>query len=157
VPEVERARTVMLYWSFGSEVSTPPLIERLHGRGTRVALPRILEARDIEVVGYEPGDPTRETPFGAREPTHGPAVDPQEIDVVVTPGVAFDRAGRRIGYGGGFYDRFLLLTGAVARIALAFELQLLDGDLPSGAFDLSVEVVVTESRTLRCAAETSTT
>jgi 5-formyltetrahydrofolate cyclo-ligase len=158
LPETERARTVMLSWSFGSEVATPPLIERLHGRGTRVALPRILGTRDLEVVAYEPGDPTRGTSFGAREPTDGPVLDAQAIDLVVTPGVAFDRTGRRIGYGGGFYDRFLLLTGpSVPRIALAFDLQLLDRDLPSGSFDLPVEVVVTESRTVRCAAGTSAT
>ena len=56
-----------------------------------MALPRILGTRDLEVVAYEPGDPIRETSFGAREPTDGPVLDPEAVDLVVTPGVAFDR------------------------------------------------------------------
>jgi 5-formyltetrahydrofolate cyclo-ligase len=158
LPEVERAGIVMLFWSFGSEVSTPPLIERLHDRGTRVALPRIGSAGELEVVGYMPGDPVRKTSFGAREPTGGAVLDPASIDLVVTPGVAFDRGGRRIGYGGGFYDRFLLLTRPDApRIGLGFDLQLLDEDLPAGAFDLRVDLIVTETGTVRCPPRTGST
>jgi 5-formyltetrahydrofolate cyclo-ligase len=158
LPEVERAGTVMLFWSFGSEVTTPPLIERLHARGTRVALPRIRGPRDLEVVAYAPGDPVQETPFGAREPTGGPVLDPSSIDLVVTPGIAFDRTGGRIGYGGGFYDRFLLMTRpAVLRVSLAFDLQVLDVPLPAGAFDLRVHLIVTETRTVRCLPRTAST
>jgi 5-formyltetrahydrofolate cyclo-ligase len=75
----------------------------------------------------------------------------------VPPGVAFDRSGRRVGYGGGFYDRFLPMLGwAGPRIALAFDVQLVD-ELPAGGFDLPVDVIVTESRVLRCRAGTSRT
>jgi 5-formyltetrahydrofolate cyclo-ligase len=157
LPEVEGAWTVMLYWSFGSEVATGPLIDRLHDVGTVVVLPRIRGPQDLEAVAYEPGDPVRETSFGAREPAGGAIVDPAAIDVVVPPGVAFDRSGRRVGYGGGFYDRFLPMLGrAVPRIALAFDVQLVD-ELPAGGFDLPVDVVVTESRLLRCQPRTSRT
>jgi 5-formyltetrahydrofolate cyclo-ligase len=62
--------------------------------------------------------------------------------------VAFDRRGRRIGYGGGLYDRFLRTTPAV-RIGLAFALQVLDEDLPAGHMDLPVAVIVTEAETIR--------
>jgi len=158
LPEVERAASVMAYWSFGTEVPTPQLLERLHTRGIRVALPRIRAPQELEAVDYEPGDPVRETSFGALEPTDGAAVDPGRLDVVLTPGVAFDLAGRRVGYGGGFYDRFLrsVRTGA-PRVAIAFDLQLVDGDLPAGAFDLPVDVVVTETRVVRVGATTSPT
>jgi 5-formyltetrahydrofolate cyclo-ligase len=158
LPEVEDAATVMLFWSFGSEVSTPPLIERLHARGVRIALPRIRGSQELEVVAYEPGDPLRETSFGAREPTDGAVLDPGSIDLVVTPGVAFDPIGRRIGYGGGFYDRFLLSARSDAlRVGLAFDLQVLDADLPAGAFDLGVDLIVTETRVLRCPPRTAPT
>jgi 5-formyltetrahydrofolate cyclo-ligase len=151
LPEVARAAVVMLFWSFGSEVSTFPLIERLHARGTRVALPRIRGSQELETVGHVPGDPVRETSFGAHEPAGGSVLDPSSIDLVVTPGVAFDGSGRRVGYGGGFYDRFLLLTRPDApRVALAFDLQVLDDGLPAGAFDLRVDLIVTETRTIRC-------
>jgi 5-formyltetrahydrofolate cyclo-ligase len=74
------------------------------------------------------------------------------LDRVVTPGVAFDRFGHRIGYGGGFYDRFLRRTRrGVPRIAIAFDLQVLPRELPVGSFDLGVDVIVTETETIRCA------
>ena len=151
LPDVQDPAVVMGFWSFGSEVATPPLLEALHARGVRVCLPRIEEG-DLVAVAYEPGDPLRETPFGAREPTAGTILAPEVLDRVVTPGVAFDRVGHRIGYGGGFYDRFLRRTRrGVPRIAIVFDLQVLPQELPVGSFDLGVDVIVTETETIRCA------
>ena len=90
-----------------------------------------------------------ETHFGAHEPEAGRVLDPAELDVVATPGVAFDRAGGRVGYGGGFYDRFLPLTPAL-RVAVAFGVQLVDGPVPGASFDLPVDAIVTETETIRC-------
>ncbi|MGE5227360.1 MAG: 5-formyltetrahydrofolate cyclo-ligase [Planctomycetaceae bacterium] len=146
LPEVMAAGSVLLFWSFGSEVPTPPLIEALHARGVRTALPRIVEG-EIEVRSFLPGDPMTETSFGAREPSGGERL--AEVDVVCTPGVAFDLGGRRIGYGGGFYDRLLPGIPAAARIAIAFDLQVREEPLPSGRFDEPVDALVTESRVLR--------
>ena len=68
----------------------------------------------------------------------------------MTPGVAFDRSGRRVGYGGGFYDRFFPRTRPdTFRIGVGFDLQLIDGDLPGGHFDLGLDGVVTESGVVR--------
>jgi 5-formyltetrahydrofolate cyclo-ligase len=151
LPEVEDVGAVMGFWSFGSEVSTPPLLEALHTRGVRVCLPRIDGGGDLEAVAYELGDPMRETSFGAREPA-GTILAPEVLDLVVTPGVALDRSGHRIGYGGGFYDRFLRRTRrGVPRVAIAFDLQVLSKELPVGSFDLDVDVIVTETETIRCA------
>ena len=70
---------------------------------------------------------------------------------MATPAVAFDRQGRRVGYGGGFYDRFFPRTRPDAfRVGIGFGVQLVDGELPGGSFDLRVDVVVTESETVRC-------
>ena len=150
LPEVVGARTVMAFWSFGSEVPTTPLIDRLLGAGIRLGLPRI-DDDELEARTWAPGEPMTETTFGAREPAAGEMVHPAEIDVVATPAVAFDRAGRRVGYGGGFYDRFFPRTRADAlRVGVGFGVQLLDEPLPGGAFDLRVDVVVTESETVRC-------
>ena len=151
LPEVRDGGVVMGFWSFGSEVATPPLLEALHARGVRVCLPRI-EDGDLVAVAYEPDDPLRETSFGAREPAVGTMLAPEMLDRVVTPGVAFDRFGHRIGYGGGFYDRFLRRTRRGApRIAIAFDLQVIPQELPVGSFDLGVDVIVTETETIRCA------
>lgn len=152
LPEVEGAGTVMTFWTFGSELSTMPLIDALHAAGVRVTLPRIVEG-DIEPVTYAPGDPTTETAFGALEPSGGDVLAPTDIDVVATPAVVFDRRGARVGYGGGFYDRFFTkVRPDTARIGIGFGVQLLpEGEwLPGGHFDLPVDAVVTESETVRC-------
>jgi 5-formyltetrahydrofolate cyclo-ligase len=149
LPEVRAARAVMAFWSFGSEVAMDPLIARLVEAGVTVALPRIVDG-ELEPRSWRPGEPVTETHFGAREPEGGRVLDPSEIGVVATPGVAFDRAGGRVGYGGGFYDRFLPRTPAI-RAAVGFGVQLVDGPLPGASFDLPVDVIVTESETIRCA------
>jgi 5-formyltetrahydrofolate cyclo-ligase len=150
--EVRDARTVMAFWSFGSELPTDPVLRALDGSGVVIALPAVVGG-DLEARAYRPGDEVTPTSFGAFEPSHGKIVPPTEIDVVATPAVAFDRAGRRVGYGGGFYDRFLpILRADARRVGLAFDEQVLpEGEeLPAGHFDLRVDIVVTASEVIRC-------
>jgi 5-formyltetrahydrofolate cyclo-ligase len=147
LPEIREAGTVMLFSSFGSEVPTGPMIERLRERGVTVALPRI-EDRDLVPVAYVPGDPVRPASFGAVEPVGPDALDAASLDVVIVPGVVFDRSGGRVGYGGGYYDRFLRDLAAF-RVGIAFSLQVVDGRLPAGSFDLPVHAIVTEEETIR--------
>ena len=154
LPEIRAARAVMLFSSFGSEVPTGPLIERLREGGVTTALPRIEEG-DLVPVAYAPGDPVRPTSFGALEPVGPDALDAASLDVVVVPGVAFDRSGGRIGYGGGYYDRFLRDL-APFRAGIAFSLQVVDGRLPAGNFDLPVHAIVTEEETIRPSVPEST-
>ena len=150
--EIARAgpsATVMGFWSFGSEVATAPLIERLAVLGYRVALPRIAHG-DLQARLYRPGDPVTETSFGAKEPEGGSVLDPADIDVVLTPGLAFDRRGYRVGYGKGYYDRFLARTGPFAKhVALCFALQVIE-DVPAAPFDLPVDVIMTEEERIDC-------
>ena len=138
----------MAFWSFGSELPTDGLLKALLEGGWTVALPSTVGG-DLEPRRYEPGVPMTAASFGAMEPEGG-AVDPTQIDIVCTPAAAFDRAGRRLGYGGGFYDRFLPKTrDDTLRAGLSFALQIVE-EVPTGAFDLGVDVVVTESETIRC-------
>ena len=151
LPEMDAADTVLAFWSFGSELPTAPLIDALGARGKRVALPCIVDG-ELEARTYVPGDRVTETSFGAFEPVDG-TLDATEIDVIAVPAVAFDRECRRIGYGGGFYDRFLPTTREDAvRAGFAAAVQLLPpGELlPAGHFDAQVHLVVTESETVRC-------
>jgi 5-formyltetrahydrofolate cyclo-ligase len=149
LPEMAPAHTVMAFWSFGSEVSTQGLLASLQEAGVRVALPRIVDG-DLEARTYAPGDPVTIASFGAGEPANGTTVPPTDLDVIVVPGVAFDRRGGRIGYGGGYYDRFLRRVRADAkRIAIGFGVQLVDELLPAGPADLPVDLVVTESEIVR--------
>jgi 5-formyltetrahydrofolate cyclo-ligase len=149
LPEIDDARTIMLFWSFGSEVDTSPMIERLAAEGRNVALPRI-ESGEALPVTYRPGDPVSETAFGAMEPSAGAVLDPGRLDAVITPGVAFDRSCNRMGYGGGFYDRLLRRARVdVATIAVGFAVQLVDA-VPVGHLARPVDIVVTEDEVLRC-------
>jgi 5-formyltetrahydrofolate cyclo-ligase len=156
LPEVIGARTLMAFWSFGSEIDTAPLLTGLHDRGVALVLPRIVDG-ELEPRSYRPGDAMTATTFGALEPAQGAPIDPREIDAIAVPAVAFDRDGSRVGYGGGFYDRFLSRTRSDAvRIGIAFGCQLLPpGEaLPSAGFDLRVDIVVTETGVLRISAPT---
>jgi len=143
LPEVRQASTVMAFSSFGSEVDTRPIIEQLARDGRRVVLPRV-EGRTIVPVGYRSGDPVKPSSFGALEPAGGDPVRPEEIDVVIVPGLAFDRRGHRVGYGGGFYDRFLgRLRPDALTVSICFSVQVVD-EVPNGRGDRPVDLVVTE-------------
>lgn len=148
LPEVRRARLAMVFWSFGSEVDTGPILDRLASEGVRLALPRI-ERTDIVPVPYRRGDALLEAGFGAKEPAAAGVSIARDVDVVVTPGVAFDRRGRRVGYGRGFYDRFLRSIGPEPfRVAIGFALQVVD-EVPHGPFDEPVDAIVTEAGVIR--------
>jgi 5-formyltetrahydrofolate cyclo-ligase len=149
LPEIAAATTVLAFSSFGSELPMLPLIGALVGRDVRVGLP-VITGPDIVARAWRPGDPTTETSFGSLEPADGAPIEPSAIDVILTPAVAVDRTGRRVGYGGGFYDRFLLQTRSDAlRVAVVLAEQLVDEDLPAGAFDLRVDAIVTPDELIR--------
>jgi 5-formyltetrahydrofolate cyclo-ligase len=150
LPEVASAGAVMAFWSFGSELPTMPLIEALVARNVRVALPRTVDA-DLQPRMWRPGDPVTPTRFGAMEPAGGVVLQPDDIDVIATPGVAFDREGGRVGYGGGYYDRFFLRARQDAlRAGIGYREQIVQGVLPGGHLDLRVDVLVTDADIVRC-------
>jgi 5-formyltetrahydrofolate cyclo-ligase len=148
------ARTVLLTLPFGSEWDTLPLLLAALDRGKTVVLPRVdMATRSLELCRLtEPGRDVRPGYRGIPEPqSHCTLVKAETIDWVLVPGVAFDMAGRRLGYGGGYYDRLLpTLRSDVARIAGAYEMQLVER-VPAAAHDLPVQELVTERRTVRIA------
>ncbi len=145
------APTLLLTLPFGSEWDTRPLLELALGRGKRVVLPRVNAAsRMLELCAVERVDHDASPGFrGIYEPgAHCELVPVAAIDWVLVPGVAFDIAGRRIGYGGGYYDRMLpLLRPDARRVAGAFDVQVVE-HVPAAAHDLVVDALVTETRSL---------
>ena len=151
LPELDAATTLMLYASFRSEVETTALFSWALKAGKTVCAPRILAPRLM--AAYLIADPEADLvpgAWGIPEPREGlEEAPPERMDAVVVPGAAFDAAGRRCGYGGGFYDTYLPRTRpGIPWVALAFEAQLMD-ELPCEPHDLAVGAVVTEARIIR--------
>ena len=151
LPELDAAAAIMLFAAFRSEVDTGPLLSWALERGKTVCCPRVLGPRHM--AAYRITDPAADLvpgAWGIPEPREGlEEVPPGRLDAVVVPGAAFDAAGRRCGYGGGFYDTYLPRTRpGILWVALAFEAQLVD-ELPCEPHDLAVGAVVTEARTIR--------
>lgn len=149
LPEFRTARCVLLFYSFGSEVPTSGLIRRTAQEGKRALLP-YLEGQALEAAEVSPDEELIPTRYGPKEPGRRVPVDPEEVDLVVTPGLAFDRRGHRLGYGRGYYDGFLgRLRGDALRAGIAFGLQVVD-EVPAGPGDERVHVIVTEDETIDC-------
>jgi len=145
------ASTVLLTLPFGSEWDSMPLLLAALERGKAVVLPRVnATARTLELCRLS--EPSRDVLPGYRgipEPqSHCALIAAEAIDWVLVPGVAFDIAGHRLGYGGGYYDRLLpQLRSDAARIAGGYEMQLVDR-VPAAPHDVPVQALATETRTL---------
>lgn len=145
--QFQRAKTVLAYASIGSEFDTKVLLDHVV-RGKKLVLPRVDRAAHrlrLHRVNHLDTD-LQPGVWGIREPRPDVCVTSalSDIDFILVPGVAFDRHGQRLGYGAGYYDR--LLPGAPRRtavVAAAFEIQLTD-NVPTGALDVAVDLVVTE-------------
>jgi 5-formyltetrahydrofolate cyclo-ligase len=147
------AQVLLLTLPFRSEWNAMLIVERALAAGKVVAAPRV-EPAERMLRAYRIDDVARDIEPGYRgipEPRIGcPEVALDRIDWVLVPGVAFDASGRRLGYGGGYYDRLLPFVAATAsRVAGAFDMQIVDV-VPTAAHDIGVDVVVTEQRTLYC-------
>lgn len=150
--EYREAAGVHVYVAgIGGEVATRSVVEHSLALGKRVLCPRAdwdtgrldsyrIGSLDDLVAGprglWEP-DPSRTRP-----------AEKGEVDLVVVPGIAFDRSGRRLGFGAGFYDRFLATVQSPS-VALAFSLQVVD-EVPSTEHDVPVDWIVTEGETIDC-------
>ena len=147
---IRRASTLMVYLNVGSEVVTDDLVLWGLREGKRVAVSRCIPAsRELETCRIEGLDEVAPGHYGIREPGRHieRPVPAGEIDAVIVPGVAFDRRGFRIGYGGGYYDRFLPLAARAARIGIAFACQVA-ARIPTGTQDIPMDGIVTEAETI---------
>ena len=149
-PWFQQADTIMAYMAMPSEPDLGPVIGEILARGKTLVLPRCepgcrLSARRVtSLEGLIPGA------FGILEPgPELPKADPGEIDLVLVPGLAFDRTGRRLGQGKGYYDRFLCTcsgrTMGVCRRTL--------DEIPTEDHDIRMDAVVTEDQVMYCRTE----
>ena len=142
MPQVTSAGTIAAYYSVGTEPDTRGLVYALWKRGSYVLLPLLRPDYDLDWASYEGPDSLAAGPRGLLQPTEPPrgvsAVT--SADLVIVPALAVDHGGRRLGRGGGSYDRALARVGpAVPTVALIYDDELLD-EVPAGPLDQRVRL-----------------
>lgn len=148
LPQVEAARTIFAFWGIpGREPETGRLVEELTRRGKAVGLPRMLPGHRMEVRRFDPARPMVPAAFGILEPGEDcPLMDKGEIDLALVPAVCYDRRGYRLGFGGGYYDRWLAdFAGFRVGFCRAAVLQ---ERVPTEAHDSRVDLLLTEEESL---------
>ena len=148
----QKASVVMMFLSLPHEVDTTPMILHAWQQGKTVAVPKVSwEQRHmipVELTSLETGLKTEK--MGIRTPANSVPVPFDEIDLVITPGLGFDRSGNRLGRGGAFYDNFFANHKiTAARWGIAYSEQLYD-EIPHDENDARIDAVVTEDEIIIC-------
>ena len=145
LPAFQEAKTLATYLSMGHEFSTASLIQAALQLGKRVCVPRTYPQGRMEFVEYDP-DILEKTRFGLLEPNEkGKLVDKSEIDLIHVPGLVFQSKGYRIGYGGGYYDRYLA-DFAGKTVSTIYSIQ--QKEFQPAVFDQAVQEVLAYEVTL---------
>lgn len=139
-PQYHQARTIYGYLPYNQEVRTTPILEQALRDGKQVAVPKVY-GDEMKFIVMEDLSQVERGYAGIPEPiADGPVAD-DPTALVLMPGLAFDKQGHRIGYGGGFYDKFLASEPDHPTIALCYEFQVLD-TLETEEFDIPVDQVI---------------
>lgn len=145
------SRVIWAYWPFGSEINTAPIVHRALSENKKVILPKVEKQK---LLLYEIDDPQVQLvpgTYGIMEPVikgcHPARI--KDIDLIMVPGIVFDRKCNRLGYGGGYYDRMLPSLDKAVKIALCFGLQLVDF-IPVEKHDIKVDIIITEFEVINC-------
>jgi len=149
-----QVKSIMFYIAFGSEVRTQSCITRAINSGIKTIVPicsrdgkrQLLPSRLLDLHSE-----VEASKLGILEPKPEflRPFPPEEIDLVVVPGLAFDEKGHRIGYGGSYYDRFLVRCPQALQVGLAYEIQIVKEISPS-EWDTPIHKVITEDRVISC-------
>ena len=146
LPEYDRAEVILGYYSTRKEPVLDMLFKAAITAGKKVYLPKVMTKETMEFFRYESEADVAPGSYGIMEPVTEEMYDPAESDgeniLMIMPGVAFDEKGNRIGYGGGYYDRFLSKYKGTAA-AVTFSAFLFDC-VPHGKYDLQADFTVTE-------------
>lgn len=143
VPEIAGADYVYGYMSLSWETGTDEILERLWNMGVRVALPKVL-GDEMEFFHVASQNDLQEGAFHILEPKESCKMVSWPDAPILVPGLAFSKDGKRLGKGGGFYDKFLSKEPEHKTVALAYEFQLTD-EIPAEEHDRPVDKIVTES------------
>ncbi len=146
IPEFRKSKIILFYASFDGEVDTFEMMKQALKLGKKIALPAIIQKKKkiIPALIQNPEHDLDLGPYGIKQPRFDKSrrIPLDEIDMVIVPGVAFDKRNYRLGRGEGYYDRFLKnLTHKIPSIGLAFDFQILDF-LPIEKHDIPVSRII---------------
>lgn len=143
-----KAKNIFIYIGFGTEVDTKPIIKKALNENKNVYIPKIYKGdKSMKAIRLNSFDDLKENSMGILEPTEdNEFINKKDIDLIIVPGVVFDEKGNRIGYGGGYYDRYLVeIQSKNNKLVLAYEFQVLDF-IGEEKHDIKVDYIITEEK-----------
>ena len=152
-PSIIKGKTIAVTMSVFPEVETHEIIKALWRMGKIVAVPKCEpKIHAMEFYGISNFDQLETVYLNIEEPKTSETtyISKQEIDVIIVPGVVFNEAGYRVGFGGGYYDRYLSVFNG-EKISIAFDEQIVD-TVPTEVHDIPVNIVLSDKRRIHCAA-----
>lgn len=146
--EYKRAKNIMCFISFGSEVDTHGFVKDCLKEGKKIIVPISLkDTKELFLQEIKNFDELKKGSYGILEPQMNPQAEfpKEDLDLIIVPGLIFDKYGFRIGYGGGYYDRlFCSIEKFVCKIAVGFEIQYIDKGIERNKYDRPVDYFVSE-------------
>ncbi len=147
-PVVQRAERIMIYYSVRNEAVTTGIIQKLFTIGKTVALPICIAGRNLRAGLIANCAQLVPAKFGLFEPKpESETIAPEQLELIVVPGLAFDVAGHRLGHGAGYYDRFLVRAPNAVIIGLAYDFQVLP-EIPTEKHDIAMNAIITPTRVI---------
>jgi 5-formyltetrahydrofolate cyclo-ligase len=151
LPDVIVATNCFVYISCGTEVATRELIDEMLSQNKTLAVPKIEPTKEMRAVTFRSWKDCEPKELGILTPISSTPCD-VKFDISITPGLAFTRAGTRLGFGAGYYDKWFSKHPVVRKIAVAFDCQLAEL-LPQDPYDIPVDLIVTEREVIEPAAK----
>lgn len=148
----KNASNIMVYISFKNEIDTHEFIKKAIEDGKNIFVPiTIPEGKRLKPSHLKSFDELEIGFYNILTPKEEfiRYKDPKTIDLIIVPGLGFDTSGYRVGFGGGYYDRFLSSLPETPKVSIAFDFQILD-KVPKESFDIPVDYIYTEKRAINC-------
>ncbi|MEF8848329.1 MAG: 5-formyltetrahydrofolate cyclo-ligase, partial [Candidatus Thermoplasmatota archaeon] len=147
-----KSETILFYVSYDNEVFTHNIIKEAISSGKKTVVPIVDKERHRLMLSVlESWNDLQPGSYGVLEPKKNclQKISPKEINLIIVPGVGFDKKGNRLGHGEGYYDRLLSKTYDTLSIGLAFETQIIE-NIPIDTHDEPVDIIITEKRVIKC-------
>ena len=149
--EYKNSKVVFVYVSMGDEINTIEILKKLFEDKKVVAVPKIFkDSKRMEALRIDSFDDLNQKgAFGILEPSFDAENISELIDLTIVPGLAFESSGKRVGYGGGYYDKFFKVYPRSKKVALCYDYQIVE-DTYSQDYDQAVDKIISESRIIDC-------